>query len=128
MAAHIGPFAGYFTYHTKYFCTPALVYLYPLTQSAGRGPKFHVVFDGEAVRLEHGTAYRRRSPPPLCLCHRYRHRHARSMGGLGYLPRGFVLLWGCRIGHTAQFVCSAEGLISSLSLIADGENQELGPI
>jgi len=58
----------------------------------------------------------------------HRHRHARSMGGLGYLPRVFVLLWGCRIGHTAQFVCSAEGLISSLSLIADGENQELGPI
>jgi hypothetical protein len=62
----------------------------------------------------------------LCLCHRHRHRHARSMGGLGYLPRGFVLLWGCRIGHTAQFVCSAEGLVSSLSLIADGGNQELG--
>jgi hypothetical protein len=51
-----------------------------------------------------------------------------AWGGVGYLPRGFVLLWGCRIGHTAQFVCSAEGLISSLSLIADGENQELGPI
>jgi hypothetical protein len=68
----------------------------------------------------------------LCLCHRHRHRHARSIGGLGYLPRVFVLLWGCcdscRIGHTAQFVCSAEGLISSLSLIADGENQESGPI
>jgi hypothetical protein len=62
----------------------APVYLYPLTQSADRGPKFHVVFDGEVVRIEHGTAYAGAAPPPtppLCLCHRHRHRHARSMGG-----------------------------------------------
>jgi hypothetical protein len=27
LVAHIGPFAGYSTYHTKYFGTPALVYI-----------------------------------------------------------------------------------------------------
>jgi hypothetical protein len=33
------------------------------------------------------------------------------------------------VALTAQFVCSAaEGLISFLSLIADGEQQELGSI
>jgi hypothetical protein len=52
-----------------------------------------------------------------------------AWGGWG-IYRGFLCCYGvvALIGHTAQFVCSAEGLISSLSLIADGENQELGPI